>query len=446
LVFFDKLPAISPRNRIRRNFQHQTHETVHMNATQQHSLSGAAAAAQSRSLLTLIDEVIAFWEKPDKFHDLTVRQQPLPENLDELLEHTQRLVAADTPSAPIEDDQRRLIAAVAHFFQKSCLTPSSDHYRTLGLSPEATSEHVASRYHCLRAIFLHRAADDRGGAALLRLSNAHAALSDPLARRQYDKELQKSQAALRHAAPPLRRRGARLPIRGRGQRNRSRWRAWGVGIAGLTLIITGVLTAQHMMSGTHKRTPVEVATPLSTVQTPPADPPNTPAPTVDSAAASAAADVAAAATTTPLVSELATPPVVGDASGAPQAASAPAPSQMTTPPDAATPVADLQSRLAKGAAQIRATRLTQPPGDNALETYQSILAVDPKQPDALAGLQRIADRYVGLVSYRINKHNYSAAADMIARGLLAAPDHPLLLKQQQQVRSKLPAPQNGQQQ
>lgn len=45
---------------------------------------------------------------------------------------------------------------------------------------------------------------------------------------------------------------------------------------------------------------------------------------------------------------------------------------------------------------LAANRLSQPPGNNALETYRSVLLLQPENPEALAGLDKVANAYVAL--------------------------------------------------
>ncbi len=78
--------------------------------------------------------------------------------------------------------------------------------------------------------------------------------------------------------------------------------------------------------------------------------------------------------------------------------------------------------------QYDRSRLTQPLGDNALDTYQEILRLDPENAAATAGLIAISDRYVALARFRLQRERYDEAIDMVGRGLAVVPDHePLLL-------------------
>jgi len=57
----------------------------------------------------------------------------------------------------------------------------------------------------------------------------------------------------------------------------------------------------------------------------------------------------------------------------------------------------IKAHLAAAENALKRDRLTTPPKDNALEYYQMILAMEPDNADALAGLQKIVDRYIQLI-------------------------------------------------
>jgi curved DNA-binding protein CbpA len=86
-----------------------------------------------------------------------------------------------------------------------------DHYRTLGLDRTADADAIKQAYHELAK----REHPDAGGSEdrMQQLNAAHKALSDPVARRQYDAETH-PQAHLQpqtHAAPPASPQSATTP-------------------------------------------------------------------------------------------------------------------------------------------------------------------------------------------------------------------------------------------
>ena len=79
---------------------------------------------------------------------------------------------------------------------------------------------------------------------------------------------------------------------------------------------------------------------------------------------------------------------------------------------AATPAAiettaapDLAHHLAAAERAMKELRLTTPEGDSAYDHYQAILATEPNNADAQAGLQKIVDMYVHFVEKAITDQN-----------------------------------------
>lgn len=68
-------------------------------------------------------------------------------------------------------------------------------------------------------------------------------------------------------------------------------------------------------------------------------------------------------------------------------------------------------------------RLTTPPRDNAYYYYRRVLDKDPSNPEALAGMTRIAQTYVNLAEQELNRFYYGKARTYINRGLAIDPDN-----------------------
>ncbi|MGH8614450.1 MAG: protein kinase domain-containing protein [Gammaproteobacteria bacterium] len=86
-------------------------------------------------------------------------------------------------------------------------------------------------------------------------------------------------------------------------------------------------------------------------------------------------------------------------------------------------------------AQLRAKRLTYPPGGNAFETYRMILAVAPGEESALSGLQRIAERSAELARSYQRKGDLRGSRAAIEQGLQAVPGHPALFDLKKDIAS-----------
>ncbi|HNG10662.1 MAG TPA: hypothetical protein PKY17_05130, partial [Agitococcus sp.] len=72
--------------------------------------------------------------------------------------------------------------------------------------------------------------------------------------------------------------------------------------------------------------------------------------------------------------------------------------------------------------------LSTPKDDNAVFYFQQIQTIDAKQPQAQAGLQRIAQVYLGLAQEDYQQKQFEQALNAIKLGLLAQPNHSELLK------------------
>jgi len=77
--------------------------------------------------------------------------------------------------------------------------------------------------------------------------------------------------------------------------------------------------------------------------------------------------------------------------------------------------------LERAQRQFQSGRLTTPPGDNAFETYRMLLAVVPRQADALTGLEQIAERCVQLAEAAQDPGHVQASLALIDQGLQAVP-------------------------
>lgn len=92
-------------------------------------------------------------------------------------------------------------------------------------------------------------------------------------------------------------------------------------------------------------------------------------------------------------------------------------------------IADL---LAMAAADLEANRLSTPAGENATDRYQQVLALDPDNEAARAGLENVGERYVSLARGAIRSRSLSKARDYISRaGTLGVADATLAKLNQQ---------------
>ncbi len=87
---------------------------------------------------------------------------------------------------------------------------------------------------------------------------------------------------------------------------------------------------------------------------------------------------------------------------------------------------DIDDLLQKGQRQLASLKLTVPAGDNAYDTFMRVLALDPGNAEAEAGLDAIAERYLNIATASKERFNFSHALKMANRGLQVRPDNPAL--------------------
>lgn len=86
--------------------------------------------------------------------------------------------------------------------------------------------------------------------------------------------------------------------------------------------------------------------------------------------------------------------------------------------------ARLDALIQKAKTQVAQGKLGKPPGDNAYETYQTVLALDPNQVAAKTGIQQLADKQLALAKSAQGKGKLDDALDLLTQGLIFAPEHP----------------------
>lgn len=133
----------------------------------------------------------------------------------------------------------------------------------------------------------------------------------------------------------------------------------------------------------------------------------------------------------PAVSEpMPEPADTGTAAAPDAAAEASSPPSLVTGKDSEARVASL---LASAERAMEEFRLTKPDGDNALEYFNEVLALDPANPVAADGYHRIAERYGVLARSEVRRGNYTKADDFVQRGLSLDPQNTELLALRDEV-------------
>jgi hypothetical protein len=85
-------------------------------------------------------------------------------------------------------------------------------------------------------------------------------------------------------------------------------------------------------------------------------------------------------------------------------------------------------------AAIADDRLTFPQGDNALDFYHQILAIQPDQEDALRGLEQLVEIYIKMAQEALDYERYATARSLLARAKLIVPGHLSIEPTEAQIR------------
>lgn len=104
----------------------------------------------------------------------------------------------------------------------------------------------------------------------------------------------------------------------------------------------------------------------------------------------------------------------------------------------------IDSLLAAANTQLEQRRLNKTPGDNAVESFRQVLALQADQPQALAGLQQIADLFASRAEALLRQDDESASHALIEEGLTVLADHPPLLSVKDRLEAQIQARQQQQ--
>ncbi|MBF0446712.1 MAG: hypothetical protein HQL67_00780 [Magnetococcales bacterium] len=84
--------------------------------------------------------------------------------------------------------------------------------------------------------------------------------------------------------------------------------------------------------------------------------------------------------------------------------------------------AKIRELLSLAQANISVDRLSRPAGDNAMEKYQQILDFDPENLEAIAGVERVVQRYVALAKAALGQGQLNRADQLLAKASGIDPD------------------------
>lgn len=83
---------------------------------------------------------------------------------------------------------------------------------------------------------------------------------------------------------------------------------------------------------------------------------------------------------------------------------------------------NINGLLAKADSYYQANALTRPPGENALDVYQQIIALDPQNSIAAARLDDVANKLIGYARKHVASEQWSQAATYVDKALAITPD------------------------
>jgi len=98
-----------------------------------------------------------------------------------------------------------------------------------------------------------------------------------------------------------------------------------------------------------------------------------------------------------------------------------------------TPVVEIKNLLVLAEYQFENKKLSSPSGDNALETYQKILAKHPNNQAAVNGVKKVHDRYLGWANYYLKQDDISRAKHFYNKALSIDPSDTIAIANLQNI-------------
>ncbi|MFT5426802.1 MAG: serine/threonine protein kinase [Gammaproteobacteria bacterium] len=92
------------------------------------------------------------------------------------------------------------------------------------------------------------------------------------------------------------------------------------------------------------------------------------------------------------------------------------PSVIEDSPDVKSDSQIVDDLLIGARSNIQELKLTSPLGNNAYEKYQTVLNLDPQNPEALNGLDSIVDEYINLMDFALGKDDIPRARNYLDKG------------------------------
>ena len=95
--------------------------------------------------------------------------------------------------------------------------------------------------------------------------------------------------------------------------------------------------------------------------------------------------------------------------------------------------AEVSRLLAAAGADVKARRLTSPAGNNAWDRYQQVLDLEPTNPDAIKGMERVIESYRELFDGAVEQEDFDKATGYLTKIRELHPDSPVLEEGEQSL-------------
>lgn len=147
-----------------------------------------------------------YYRAPLSYPHLSSPDQPLPAHFDKLIGDFAGALSPksiETTAQKLGTSSDTVKGASLFFLRQVLMAPGSDHYRVLGLSPDASEETIRSHYKLLVRIFHPDRSDgdtERDAEYTARINGAYKVLRNPETRQGYDRVLASARSGRRAAA------------------------------------------------------------------------------------------------------------------------------------------------------------------------------------------------------------------------------------------------------
>ena len=155
--------------------------------------------------------VLEVYRRPENRNTWTDPRQPLPQGLSlivELAKLQPNAVRIKECADRLHVSSSELHAAIGFFIRQVFLAPGADHYRVLGLNPQADAGRIREHYRKLIGLFhpdRQHGGDEWTEDYSVRINQAYTVLQDPSKRRTYDADLRRrARSDHRWSQPPVR--------------------------------------------------------------------------------------------------------------------------------------------------------------------------------------------------------------------------------------------------